>query len=125
VFLPLFALSGIEGRLFTPLGIAFIVSILASLAVSMTVTPVLAYWLLPRMKNLAEHETWLVRTLKAMQRRGLEWAFDRPGFVIGLPALAVLGAIGAGLMLPRAFLPAFNEGTRQCYPAARHQPRGI
>jgi HME family heavy-metal exporter len=111
VFLPLFALSGIEGRLFTPLGIAFIVSILASLAVSMTVTPVLAYWLLPRMKNLAEHETWLVRNLKAVQRRGLEWAFDRPGFVIGLPALAVLGAIGAGLMLPRAFLPAFNEGT--------------
>lgn len=111
VFLPLFALSGIEGRLFTPLGIAFIVSILASLVVSMTVTPVLAYWLLPRMKNLAEHETWLVRTLKALQRRGLEWAFDRPGFVIGLPALAVLGAIGAGLMLPRAFLPAFNEGT--------------
>jgi HME family heavy-metal exporter len=111
VFLPLFALSGIEGRLFTPLGIAFIVSILASLAVSMTVTPVLAYWLLPRMKNLAEHETWLVRNLKSLQRRGLEWAFDRPGFVIGLPALAVLGAIGAGLMLPRAFLPAFNEGT--------------
>ena len=111
VFLPLFALSGIEGRLFTPLGIAFIVSIIASLAVSMTVTPVLAYWLLPRMKSLSDHETWLVRHLKALQKRGLEWAFDRPGFVIGLPALAVIVAIAAALLLPRAFLPSFNEGT--------------
>lgn len=111
VFLPLFALSGIEGRLFTPLGIAFIVSILASLVVSMTVTPVLAYWLLPRMKHLCEHETWLVRHLKDLQKRGLEWAFERPGFVIGLPALAVIAALGAGLLLPRAFLPSFNEGT--------------
>ncbi len=111
VFLPLFALSGIEGRLFTPLGVAFIVSILASLVVSMTVTPVLAYWLLPRMKLLADHETWLVRTLKAWQRRGLEWCFDRPAFVIGLPALAVVAAVAAGTLLPRAFLPSFNEGT--------------
>jgi HME family heavy-metal exporter len=111
VFLPLFALSGIEGRLFMPLGIAFIVSILASLVVSMTVTPVLAYWLLPRMKHLAEHETWLVRTLKALQKRGLEWSFERPGFVVGLPALAVIAALGAALLLPRAFLPSFNEGT--------------
>ncbi len=111
VFLPLFALSGIEGRLFTPLGIAFIVSILASLLVSMTVTPVLAFWLLPRMKHLAEHETLLVRTLKRWQKRGLEWCFDRPLFVIGMPALAVIGATAAGAMLPRAFLPSFNEGT--------------
>ncbi len=111
VFLPLFALSGIEGRLFTPLGIAFIVSILASLLVSMTLTPVLAYWLLPRMKHLAEHETMLVRTLKRWQKRGLEWCFDRPAFIIGLPALAVIAAAAAGAMLPRAFLPSFNEGT--------------
>lgn len=111
VFLPLFAMSGIEGRLFAPLGVAFIIAILASLFVSMTITPVLSYWLLPSMKNLASHDTRLVRGLKAIQRRGLEWSFDRPFFVIGMPALAVIGAIAAGIALPRAFLPAFNEGT--------------
>ena len=111
VFLPVFALSGIEGRLFTPLGIAFIVSILASLLVSLTVTPVLCYWLLPRMRNLAEHDTGLVRILKRWQKAGLEWCFERPAFVIGLPAVAVCIAILAGAALPRAFLPTFNEGT--------------
>ena len=111
VFLPLFALSGIEGRLFAPLGVAFIVSILASLLVSMTVTPVLCYWLLPRMKSLHEHESPLVRVLKRWQKRGLEWCFARPLFVVGMPVAAVAGAVLAAIMLPRAFLPAFNEGT--------------
>lgn len=111
VMLPLFFLSGIEGRLFAPLGIAFIVSILASLAVSMTVTPVLASYLLPRMKHLAEHESPLVRSLKAGQRRALAWCFDRPGFVIAAPLVAVLAAAIAVFALPRAFLPPFNEGT--------------
>lgn len=111
VFLPLFALSGIEGRLFAPLGIAFIISILASLLVSMTVTPVLGYWLIPRMKHLAEQDSPVVKILKHLQRRGLEWCFARPAFVVGLPAVAVVLAIWAGAMLPRAFLPSFNEGT--------------
>ena len=111
VFLPLFALSGIEGRLFAPLGIAFIVSILASLLVSMTVTPVLAYWLLPPMKHLAEHESPIVRVLKLWQKRGLAWCFERPLFVIGMPVAAVLAALVAAALLPRAFLPPFNEGT--------------
>jgi len=111
VFIPLFALSGIEGRLFTPLGIAFIVSILASLAVAMTVTPVLSVWLLPGMRRLEEQEGALLRVLKRWQKRGLEWSFDRPVAVAGIPLLAVIVAVGAALMLPRAFLPSFNEGT--------------
>lgn len=111
VFLPVFALSGIEGRLFTPLGIAFIVSILASLLVSLTVTPVLSYWLLPRMRSLTEHDTAMVRVLKRWQEAGLKWCFARPVFVIGLPLVGVLAAITAGIALPRAFLPTFNEGT--------------
>ena len=111
VFLPLFALSGIEGRLFAPLGIAFIVSILASLVVAMTVTPVLAYWLLP-----AHAPAWPQREpagalLKRIQERGLRWCFARPAFTIGLPAVAVLWAAFAAAQLPRAFLPPFNEGT--------------
>jgi HME family heavy-metal exporter len=111
VFIPLFALSGIEGRLFAPLGVAFIVSIVASLLVSMTVTPVLAYWLLPRMKHLADQESPLVRVLKRVQERGLEWCFARPAFVIGMPIVAVAAAIFAAALLPRTFLPTFNEGT--------------
>jgi len=111
VFLPVFALSGIEGRLFAPLGVAFIVSILASLVVSLTVTPVLSYWMLPRMRSLAEHDTALVRTLKRWQEAGLKWCFARPAFVLGVPVIAVVAAAIAGLALPRTFLPPFNEGT--------------
>jgi len=111
VFVPLFALSGIEGRLFAPLGHAYIISILASLFVSITLTPVMAYYLLPGMKRLAERESWLVRKLKSANHAALGFAFAHRGLLLGVTALAVLGA-GAGVLgLKRAFLPAFNEGT--------------
>jgi HME family heavy-metal exporter len=77
----------------------------------MTVTPVLSYWLLPRMKSLAEADSPLVRVLRRWQERGLWWSFKRPAFVVGLPVVAVAAAVFAGALLPRAFLPAFNEGT--------------
>jgi len=111
VFVPLFALTGIEGRLFAPLGEAYIISILASLVVSVTLTPVMAYYMLPSSKHLAAHESWLVRNLKARNRRLLDFAFSHQRAVLlTTVAAVVLAGIGA-LTLPRAFLPPFNEGT--------------
>ncbi|MDZ4792497.1 MAG: efflux RND transporter permease subunit [Hyphomicrobiales bacterium] len=112
VFVPLFALSGIEGRLFSPLGVAYIVSILASLVTAITVTPVLAYYLLGRRAgDHAEHDGFIVRKLKAGNRGLLNWAFDRPAFLVSLAAMAVAGAAYYATLLPRSFLPPFNEGT--------------
>ncbi len=111
VFVPLFALTGVEGRLFTPLGIAYIVSILASLVTAITVTPALAYYLLQHTRTGAHKDSALVRVLKAGNRRLLGWAFDHPHTIV-LPIITAvfLAAAGASL-LPRAFLPPFNEGT--------------
>ncbi|GJE54317.1 MULTISPECIES: efflux RND transporter permease subunit [Methylobacterium] len=111
VLVPLFALSGIEGRLFAPLGQAYIVAILASLLVSVTLTPVLASYLLPGMKSLADHEPLLVRSLKAGYAVLLRGALVHQRLLIVATVIAVVASgIGAS-RLPRAFLPAFNEGS--------------
>jgi HME family heavy-metal exporter len=111
VFLPLFALPGMEGRLFVPLGVAFIVSTLASLLVSVTVTPVLAYYLLPRMKTLDHGDTRLLAWLKARYRTSLAAVLERPRAAMALAGAAVLAAAVAVPFFPRTFLPPFNEGT--------------
>jgi CzcA family heavy metal efflux pump len=111
VFVPLFALSGIEGRLFAPLGQAYIISILASLVVSITLTPVMAYYLLPSLKRLDEHEGFLVRWLKRGNKALLERAFRWPRMLMGTALIGVVAAVVAATALPRAFLPPFNEGT--------------
>ncbi len=111
VFIPLFALSGIEGRLFAPLGEAYIISILASLLISITLTPVMAYYMLPSLKRQNERESGLVRGLKRVYRGALVSAQNHDRSITMLVALAVtLSLIGAWL-LPRAFLPPFNEGS--------------
>ena len=111
VFVPLFALPGIEGRLFTPLGIAYIVSIAASMLVSMTVTPVLCLYLLPGMKRLDHGDSPLVAWLKRQDALLLNWSFARARGLIGLSVIAVAVAAASVPFFPRAFLPAFNEGS--------------
>jgi HME family heavy-metal exporter len=106
VFVPLFALPGIEGRLFASLGIAYIVSILASMLTSVTVTPVLSYYFLSG--RTGGHE---LDNLKRGNRALLDWALDHRGLVIGTVAIAVVVAAYAATLLSRAFLPPFNEGT--------------
>lgn len=111
VFLPLFQLQGIEGRIFAPLGIAYITSILASLVVSLTVTPALCSFLLPNSNLNEEKESGLVRWLKKQDLKVLNWGLERPKIVIGTAAALV---IGAAIMVTRfgtEFLPPFNEGS--------------
>jgi HME family heavy-metal exporter len=113
VFLPLFALGGVEGRLFTPLAIAYVVSLLASLAVSLTVTPVLSYYLLGNTSLLERGEGALVRWLK----RGAAYLI-RLSMALPTPLLLltwVLVAVSAWQVsrLGRNFLPPFDEGSVQ------------
>src|SRR5262245_15588547 len=114
VFVPLFALGGMEGRLFTPLGVAYIVSILASLVVSLTVTPVLSYWLLPRSKVMAhDRDSYLLRFLKWLAGFAIRLSVRRPAPILLAVSLAVLASAVAVTRLGRDFLPPFNEGSVQ------------
>lgn len=111
VFVPLFALPGIEGRLFVPLGIAYIVSILASLLVSVTVTPVLSFYLLPKLAQGQHRDTPLVCWLKRHYQRRLESVLLAPHRLLALAALAVGLAAAAVPFFSSTFLPPFNEGS--------------
>jgi len=112
VFVPIFFLAGVEGRLLQPLGVAYLVALLASLFVAVTVTPVLCYFLLPASKAVrSEHEPkfahWLKRRFEPLLNAALNrpWAFTLPAVV--LLALALFGTTRMG----RGFLPEFNEGS--------------
>ncbi|MCA3077082.1 MAG: efflux RND transporter permease subunit, partial [Rhodocyclaceae bacterium] len=111
VFIPLFALPGLEGRLFVPLGVAFIVSTLASLVVSVTVTPVLSFYLLPMMKNIDHGDTRMLAWLKARYRGSLQATLERPKVALALAGAAVIAAAASVPFFPTTFLPPFNEGT--------------
>ncbi len=114
VFLPLFALGGMEGKLFMPLGIAYIVSILSSLIVSLTVTPVLSYWLLGSIKSRGhEHDGFVLRVLKGIGGLIIRFSLRFPW--LNLTATVALVVVAGILLmrLERDFLPPFNEGTIQ------------
>jgi CzcA family heavy metal efflux pump len=111
VFVPLFALPGIEGRLFAPLGEAYIIAVLASLLVSMTVTPVLCYFLLPQMSQLQKGDSFLVTILKKWQSLWLLWALPKRRSILLVSGFAAIISASSIAFFPRAFLPAFNEGS--------------
>jgi Cu/Ag efflux pump CusA len=114
VFLPLFALSGVEGRLFTPLGFAYIVSILSSFAVSLTVTPVLSYYLLPSSKAThLEQDGPVLRALKWMVSPLIRLSMRIPNLLL-IATWVIVAVAGWQLaQLGRNFLPAFDEGSVQ------------
>jgi HME family heavy-metal exporter len=111
VFIPLFALPGIEGRLFVPLGIAFIVSTLASLLVSVTITPVLCFYLLPSMQSLRDHDTKIVTWLKSHYEVQLSRLLAAPKKPLMYAFASVIVAAASVPFMASSFLPPFNEGT--------------
>jgi CzcA family heavy metal efflux pump len=111
VFVPLFFLSGLEGRMLAPLGLAYIVAITASLVVAVTVTPALCAYLLPRSRSLGHEEGWVLRWLKVRYQPLLAWALARPRALLAGAGLAFLATLAIIPFLGRSFLPEFNEGT--------------
>jgi len=113
VFLPLFSLGGIEGRIFAPLGIAYIVSILASLFVSLTITPALCAYLLPKMKmHKKEEDGALVRFLKKVNQKWVILpSLNKPWLALGLAFIMLVAILISVPFLGKEFLPPFNEGT--------------
>jgi CzcA family heavy metal efflux pump len=111
VFLPLFFLSGIEGRMLAPLGLAYIVAIAASLLVAVTLTPALCAYLLPRARALAHEEGATIRVLKRGYAPLLERALAYPRRVLFVAVAAFAAALVVVPFLGRSFLPEFNEGS--------------
>jgi CzcA family heavy metal efflux pump len=112
VFLPIFGLTGVEGRLLTPLALAYIVALLASLAVAMVVTPALGYAFLPGARSILRgHEGWLARTLTGRFAKDLPRALNHPRLVMAISIVLLVGALVGMTQLGTAFLPEFNEGT--------------
>lgn len=112
-FVPLFFLSGMEGRMLVPLGIAFIVALFASTVVALTLTPVLCSYLLNRKatKGRELREAWVARKLKEVYQRALEWALVHQKWVLGCTFAFFVAALVVFFNLGRSFLPPFNEGS--------------
>lgn len=111
-FIPLFFLSGMEGRMLIPLGIAFTVSLVSSTIIALTVTPVLCSYLLGNSKkDQADKEPWLVRKLKSVYERSLKWSLDHKKIILSTTGVLLILALIVFNTLGRSFLPAFNEGS--------------
>ena len=112
-FVPLFFLSGMEGRMLVPLGIAFIVALFASTVVALTLTPVLCSYLLNRKPTdkKVEKEAWVARKLKELYGKALNGALAHKNMVLGCTIGLFLVTLGMFFTLGRSFLPPFNEGS--------------
>ncbi len=112
-FVPLFFLSGMEGRMLVPLGIAFIVALVASTLVALTLTPVLCSYLLgkPVRNDKTDRESYLVRRLKDIYAKALVWVLTHKKWALGVTGLVLIFAIAVFFSLGRSFLPSFNEGS--------------
>ncbi len=114
-FLPLFFLSGIEGRMLIPLGVAFIVALIASTIVALTLTPALCSFMLgnrnDRCNESLGKESWVARSLRNRYTHALGWSLDHKKVVLGSVSILFLIAAGLFFTLGRSFLPAFNEGS--------------
>ena len=112
-FTPIFFLSGMEGRMLKPLGIAYIIALLMSLVVALTVTPLLCKLMLTSDKYLAkqEKESWVARHLSRAYTRSLEWALGHKKSVIGGTLLVFVIALAMFFNMGQSFLPDFNEGS--------------
>jgi len=112
VFIPLFFLSGIEGRMLQPLGLAYIISIGASLIIAMTVTPALCYYVLPSQASKGKlEESWFTKKLKAGYEKVLDFTLRFKKIIIAATLILFIGTLIVIPFLGRSFLPEFNEGT--------------
>ena len=109
VFLPLFVLPGIEGRLLRPLGFAYIAALAASLLVSLTVTPVLCTCCCRTPKRLDREEPWLLRTMKQRYERDLDWVLSRPRAIYTVTGIAAAGRPGRSAIPGPEFPAAFQR----------------
>lgn len=111
VFIPLFALSGIEGKIFTPLALAFILSMLASMIVAITLTPVLSYYFIPGLKVLDKKDSIIVRSLKHLHQKALGFCFKYYRSVLSVILAGFIIALSLCFGFGKEFLPPFNEGS--------------
>ena len=112
VVFPLFSMAGLEGRMFAPLGVAYMTSLLASLVVSLTITPVLASYLLPKARFLEDKgDPFVLRILKSATSVMLRWTLRHANLVLGGTVVMVGVAMLALFWMGGEFLPPFNEGT--------------
>ena len=110
-FVPLFFLSGMEGRMLVPLGIAFIVALFASTFVALTLTPVLCSYLLGNKQGGLPKEAFVAVWMKKHYQNALLWALNHKAIVLGSTGVLFVGALVGFFTLGRSFLPSFNEGS--------------